>query len=90
LQEVSDRIAELEALGVQLIATEQPTTHPIWGNPPLPSEQIYSSFSKKSSAKGSRRIRQGHARNRISALPPPEKRPTVTGEVHVLDRSAPQ
>lgn len=91
VQEVSDRLTQLEALGVHLIATEQP----------------YNSFQQEQSTnfradlllllqeiqreQRSRRIRKGHARNRISTLPPPGKAPygyRRGKDKYALDRSA--
>lgn len=91
VQEVSDRLTQLEALEVHLIATEQP----------------YNSFQQEQSTnfradlllllqeiqreQRSRRIRRGHARNRISTLPPPGKAPygyRRGKDKYALDRSA--
>ncbi|MBW4638419.1 MAG: recombinase family protein [Gloeocapsa sp. UFS-A4-WI-NPMV-4B04] len=91
VQEVSDRLTQLEALGVHLIATEQ----------------TYNSFQQEQSTnfradlllllqeiqreQRSRRIRKGHARNRISTLPPPGKAPygyRRGKDKYALDRSA--
>lgn len=93
---VSDRLAQLEALNLQLIVVE-------------PSHNIPQSDSQPSIIQGtdvradllkflqqfqrnqhSHRIRQGHARNRIKALPPPGKAPygykrSRTG--YVVDRT---
>ncbi len=68
VQEVSDRVTELEALGLQLIVLEH-----------------------HNHEQRSRRIRQGHARNRINSLPPPGKAPygyRRGKDKYVLDRSA--
>ncbi len=85
LQEVSDRIAQLETLGIQLLVTEQPYT----------STQIRLDLLKLLQAiqheQRSRRIRQGHARNRLNALPPPGKAPYGYHrgkEKYTLDRAA--
>jgi len=92
VQEVSDRLAELEALGVQLIITEQPyasqeqepsTTNIRAGLVKLLQEIQYQQRS--------RRIRQGHARNRVNALPPPGKAPygyRRGKDKYTLDRTA--
>jgi len=93
LEEVSDRLLQIEALSIQIIATEQ----------------SYSSFKATDPRKGanlrtdllkllgeihgeasSRRIRQGHARNRLKALPPPGKAPygyRRGKDRYILDRS---
>lgn len=91
LQEVSDRIAALEALGVHLIATEQPynSSHSDQSNPT--NLQTLLLLQEIQREQRSRRIRQGHARNRISALPPPGKAPygyRRGKDKYALDRSA--
>lgn len=80
--EVSDRLAQLEALEIQLLAIEQSVSLTI-------AETAASSVLAANSIQAdllrllqhlqreqrSRRIRQGHARNRIKAAPPPGKAP---------------
>ncbi len=92
--QVSDRLTELEALGVQLIVTEQPYTSTQQGLESSPTN-LQLDLLKLLQAIGreqrSRRIRQGHARNRLSALPPPGKAPygyRRGKEKYILDRSA--
>lgn len=85
LQEVSDRIALLEALGVQVIATEQ--THNSDTNLQTDLLLLLQEIQRE---QRSRRIRQGHARNRINALPPPGKAPygyRRGKDKYILDRS---
>ncbi len=91
VQEVSSRIAALEALGIHLIATEQPynSFHPDQSNPT--NLQALLLLQEIQREQRSRRIRQGHARNRISALPPPGKAPygyRRGKDKYALDRSA--
>lgn len=77
VQAVSDRLAELQALGIQVIATEADTTTALPLLHQIETEQR------------SRKIRQGHARNRLKALPPPGKAPygyRRGKERYVLDR----
>jgi DNA invertase Pin-like site-specific DNA recombinase/predicted metal-binding protein len=92
LQEVSDRVAELQALGVQLIATEQPYNSSDLGQSSTAIRtDLLLLLQEMQREQRSRRIRQGHARNRISALPPPGKAPygyRRGKEKYVLDRSA--
>ncbi|MBE9125129.1 MULTISPECIES: recombinase family protein [unclassified Coleofasciculus] len=88
LEEVSDRLRQIEALGIILITTEQ----------------AYTSVSKDTKHQANllkllgdveretsrRRLRQGHARNRIKALPPPGKAPygyRRGKDRYILDRS---
>lgn len=87
--EVSDRISELEALGVQIIATEQAYTSSTQ-NTTLQAD-LLKLLQEIQYASRSRRIRQGHAHNRISALPPPGKAPygyRRGKEKYALDRTA--
>ncbi len=71
VEEVSDRLNQLEAMGVAVIATEQPYTSE---NSPL-GAQLLSLLHAIQREQRSRRIRQGHARNRLDAAPPPGKVP---------------
>ncbi|UBF24815.1 recombinase family protein [Kovacikia minuta CCNUW1] len=88
VEEISDRLTQLETLGVQLIAidsplsppfnptphTPHPTPHtPIQNSPP--SSDLLQLLQHLQYNQRSRRIRQGHARNRVKALPPPGKAP---------------
>lgn len=70
LQAVSDRLLQLEHLGISLIATEGLTSAE--GSQPA---DLFALFQTLQTQQRSRRIRQGHARNRIKALPPPGKAP---------------
>lgn len=88
LQEVSDRVIELKALGIHLIATEQPYSST--GHESFRAD-LLCLLQEIQHAQRSRRIRQGHARNRINALPPPGKAPygyRRGKEKYILDRSA--
>jgi DNA invertase Pin-like site-specific DNA recombinase len=71
LAQVSDRLNQLETMGVVVIATQQPYTST--------SSQIHSELlqllQEIQNQQRSRRIRQGHARNRLEASPPPGKSP---------------
>lgn len=66
LTEISDRITQLEALGIKLIVTEQDYTA-------LSNETQH--LEKIQQKQRSRRLREGHARNRLLTLPPPGKAP---------------
>lgn len=92
VQEVSDRLAELEALGVQLIITEQPYAsqeqEPSTTNIRADLLKLLQQIQYQ---QRSRRIRQGHARNRVNALPPPGKAPygyRRGKDKYTLDRTA--
>ena len=91
VQEVSDAIAKLEALGIQLIATEQTYT----SSPHSSSTDLRAGLLKLlqeiQHQQRSNRIRQGHARNRLDTLPPPGKAPygyRRGKDKYALDRSA--
>ncbi|WP_392530751.1 recombinase family protein [Nostoc sp. C117] len=71
VEEVSDRLNELEAMGVAVIATEQAYTSE---NSPLGADLLNLLHAIQREQR-SRRIRQGHARNRLDAAPPPGKVP---------------
>jgi len=94
LPEVSDRLAELEALGIQLIVTEQPYNSAQPGSESSPANlrvDLLKLLQAIQREQRSRRIRQGHARNRLSALPPPGKAPygyRRGKDKYALDRAA--
>lgn len=91
VQEVSDRVAELEALGVQLIATEQSYNSSLGQSNCAELQAGLLLLQQIQRDQRSRRIRQGHARNRISTLPPPGKAPygyRRGKDKYTLDRSA--
>lgn len=92
VQEVSDRCSELEALGVQLIATEQSYSSSMVGQDTASLRtDLLNLLQEIQREQRRRRIRQGHARNRINALPPPGKVPygyRRGKDKYILDRSA--
>lgn len=71
LEEVSDRLNQLEAMGVMVIVIEQPYTSE---NSHLRGE-LLNLLHQIQRQQRSRRIRQGHARSRLDAAPPPGKTP---------------
>lgn len=73
LEEVSSRLAELEVMGVTLIAFEQ-DYNSSQDSPNLHAELLKLLYEIQDQQR-SRRIRQGHARNRLDAAPPPGKAP---------------
>lgn len=72
LEEVGDRLAQFAAMGVALIALDTPL-----GNTgePLSHTDLLQVFKTLQQSQQSRRIRKGHARNRVRALPPPGSAP---------------
>ncbi len=97
VQAVGDRLVELEALGIRLIVTEQATStmHPALADQPiLKGADLQAALLKLlqqvQREQRSRRIRQGHAQNRVKALPPPGKAPygyRRSQSRYVVDRS---
>lgn len=92
VQEVSDRLIQLEALGVHLIATEQSYNSCQQGRQDTNFRvDLLLLLQEIQREQRSRRIRKGHARNRISTLPPPGKAPygyRRGKDKYALDRSA--
>ncbi len=93
VQEVSDRIAQVEALGVQVIAIEQPYKSSQVGQDAATTNLIADLLLLQLLQREhkSRRIRTGHARNRLDAIPPPGKAPygyRRGKDKYALDRSA--
>ncbi len=86
VEEVSDRLNELEAMGIAIIATEQSYTSE---NSHLRA-QLLKLLHEVQRQQRSRRIRQGHARNRLDATPPPGKVPygyRRGKDKYIIDRS---
>ena len=73
LEEVTAHLSQFEAMGITLIAVEQNY------NSQTKATNTHANLLKLlheiQQQKHSRRIRQGHARNRLDALPPPGKAP---------------
>jgi DNA invertase Pin-like site-specific DNA recombinase len=71
VQQVSDRLSQLEGMGVAIIATEQPYS----SETPNLRVDLFKLLQDIQQEQRSRRIRQGHARNRLDVAPPPGKVP---------------
>ncbi|MTJ46907.1 recombinase family protein [Dolichospermum sp. UHCC 0259] len=71
LSQVSDRLNQIETMGVIVITTQQPYTSK---SSQIPTE-LLQLLPEIQHQQRSRRIRQGHARNRLEASPPPGKSP---------------
>ncbi len=91
VQAVGDRLTALENLGIRLIVAE---SEPIARLSIMPATDIRADFLKflqeVQHNQRSRRIRQGHARNRVKATPPPGKAPygyRRSQNRYVIDRS---
>ncbi|MCY7323526.1 MAG: recombinase family protein [Phormidesmis sp. CAN_BIN36] len=72
--EVSDRLAALEMLDVRLVTIEHSPDRPIVADSDLRAD-LLNLLQAVQTNQRSRRIRQGHARNRVKAMPPPGKAP---------------
>ncbi|KZL51472.1 recombinase [Nodularia spumigena CENA596] len=86
LEQVSDRLHELEALGIIIIATEQPYTSK---NSHFDSD-LWKLLQEIQRQYHSRSIRQAHAYNRLQASPPPGKAPygyRRSKDKYTIDRS---
>lgn len=73
LDEVRMRMAEIQTLGITLVAVEQ--AYNSAENTPNSRIELINLIQETQSQQRSRRIRQGHARNRLEAAPPPGKAP---------------
>ncbi|GAA6622391.1 recombinase family protein [Scytonema sp. NUACC26] len=73
VEEVTSHLTELEAIGVTLIAIEQ-NYNSSQKSPNIRADLLKLLYEIQNQHK-SRRIRQGHARNRLESAPPPGKAP---------------
>lgn len=92
VEEISDRMTQLETLGVAIVATEQNYNSSQLKNadPADIRANLAKIFQEIQNIQYHRRLRQGHARNRIKALPPPGKAPygyRRGKDRYILDRS---
>lgn len=92
VEEVSDRLTQIEVMGVQIIATEQ--SYSTSQADAITGTNLRTSLLKLlgeiQREANRRRLRQGHARNRLKALPPPGKAPygyRRGKDRYILDRS---
>lgn len=72
LQAVGDRLAALEQSNVAVIALEDRVDLPL---APLSQAELLQRLQMVQAQQQQQRLRQGHARNRVKALPPPGKAP---------------
>jgi DNA invertase Pin-like site-specific DNA recombinase len=83
IDEIITNLAALEKLNMQLVAIEQ-------ADAPIPSAELLARFQVLQQFQHSRRIQQGHARNRVKTKPPPGKPPygyKRSRNRYVVDRS---
>lgn len=86
--EVSDRLCQIEALGVTIIATEQPYSSAVINN--NQQKDLVKLLAQVAAETNRRRLRQGHAQNRLKTLPPPGKAPygyRRGKDRYIIDRS---
>lgn len=89
VEEISDRLIQIEAMGVKIIATEQSYSSAQATDPNLRTS-LLKLLGEIQREANSRRLRQGHARNRLKSLPPPGKAPygyRRGKDRYILDRS---
>jgi DNA invertase Pin-like site-specific DNA recombinase len=93
LDQISDRLTQLEAMGIQIIATEQSYSSS-QATDAITSTNLRADLLKLlgeiQREVNRRRLRQGHARNRLKTLPPPGKAPygyRRGKDRYILDRS---
>jgi DNA invertase Pin-like site-specific DNA recombinase len=92
LEEISDRLSILEKLGIEVIAIEQSysSSQISKASPRELRANLTQILQEIQSNQRRRRLRQGHARNRLKALPPPGKAPygyRRGKDRYILDRS---
>ena len=92
IEEISDRIVQIEALEIEIIATEQPysSSKLNQGDPINIRANLAKLWQEIQNNQCRRRMRQGHARNRLKALPPPGKAPygyRRGKDRYIIDRS---
>lgn len=87
IADVGDRLGQLEQLGIQVMAIDQPYRTGVSSRPQVLSEL----FETLEQQQRSRQIRQGHARSRLKFLPPPGRVPygyRRGKERYIIDRQA--
>ncbi|MBW4509007.1 MAG: recombinase family protein [Scytonematopsis contorta HA4267-MV1] len=73
VEQVCDCLFRLQKMGIRLVAVEQ--DYDSSGTSSNPHAELLKLLHEIKTQKHSRRIRQGHARNRLEAIPPPGKVP---------------
>jgi DNA invertase Pin-like site-specific DNA recombinase len=92
VEEISDRLTQLEALNVDIVAIAQSysSSQLITTNATEIRATLFKLLGEIQQSQRRRRLRQGHARNRLKALPPPGKAPygyRRGKDRYILDRS---
>jgi DNA invertase Pin-like site-specific DNA recombinase len=89
---VSDHLMQLETLGIEIVATEQPYSSSQFNQaePARLKANLAQLLQEIQASQRRRRVQQGHARNRLEAVPPPGKAPygyRRGKDRYLLDRS---
>jgi len=92
IQAISEILTQIENLGIEVIVTEQPysSSHLNNTNPQNIRATLTQLLQEIQKNQDSRRLRLGHAHNRLQALPPPGKAPfgyRRGKDRYILDRS---
>ncbi len=90
LSAVTQNLIQLENLGIEVITTEQNYSSSKLTNPQEIKANLSQLLQQVSEGHRNRRLRQGHARNRIKTSPPPGKAPygyRRGKERYIIDRS---
>ncbi|WP_013322415.1 recombinase family protein [Gloeothece verrucosa] len=92
VEQVGERLNQLENLGIEIIATEQPYSSSLLNKNSPKDIRTHLTKLLQEIQKNQRRqrLKKGHARNRIKALPPPGKAPygyRRGKDRYILDRS---
>jgi DNA invertase Pin-like site-specific DNA recombinase len=90
LEQVIDNLTHLENLGVEIIATQQDYSSSKPNDPQGIKVNLGQLLQEVSERQRQRRLRQGHARTRLNASPPPGKAPygyRRGKDRYILDRS---
>lgn len=75
--DISRRLNKLEALNIKIVATEQDYNSSLLNDNSIPDirANLTQLLAKIQNSQSRQRLKQGHARNRLKALPPPGKAP---------------
>lgn len=90
LSEVTDNLTRLEKLEIEIIATEQDYSSSQLHDPQAIKANLSQLLQEISQRQRNRSLRQGHARSRLNASPPPGKAPygyRRGKDRYILDRS---
>ncbi|MCA1992362.1 MAG: recombinase family protein, partial [Coleofasciculus sp. S288] len=92
VEEISNCLSQLEALGIEIIATEQSYSSSEFTKTEVSEirANLFKLLSEIQTYQRRRRLRQGHARNRLKALPPPGKAPygyRRGKDAYIIDRT---